>query len=244
MPVWKRKELRKELGFSSAHISTYIKRGKLIPSDSKGTLFDTSVPENAEVIEARQKKIQETESETETQANEEIGQEPPDEINEETVSEEIPETPGSEVQELSEMNGYTLDPPRKKTKGKIEAWKKFLEAWQVKEKVEVLQLQKQKILGENLPADAVEMVISQMVKNYLEAFKDAVENLAIEYASTNKLSNEQIAEMRESLINEINSQAQNAVDTSKKEIKNLKKNVSEKRNKGESKTGVRHDTNK
>jgi polyhydroxyalkanoate synthesis regulator phasin len=230
MPIWKRSELRKEFGLHSAYITTYINRGKLKPFDKAKKYFDDSEPVNREFIEKQQAKKQVEEEEPEEEPEEEM-----------PFGQPGPPPPGEFAEAKPKADtGDALQPPAEMTKAAVEAWRSRLNAEKVKEQVEVLRLQKQRQLGNNLPIGSVEQLVSSLIKNYTDAFKEVAENLLTEFGAVAKLSNEQTARFRDQLYKGLNQAGRKANDQSKADMRNLIEYNKEKREKGESKVNVRN----
>jgi len=232
MPVWKRKELRQQLGLTSAYITQNVKRGKLVPSDNEAKYFDTEVPENDAFISAITAKVE--------QPLEESTMEP--EQPEESEEPPVPEAPESqEAIQTKEFENNPLQPPSGQNKKALEAWKKRLDAEVVRQRAEVLKVQKERMLGENLPREGVQRVLSTMVKTYTEEFKDFAENLLGEFAAIAGLSSEEEARFRDKLYKGLNTSGKKANEEAKRELRNLIKEVEETREKGQSKLNVKNE---
>lgn len=241
MPVWRRKELCEKLNLSHGYITTYINRGKLIPSDEKKQYFDTENEINATFINKRLKKLEAQEqTESEPEQPPEPGTDPEPESEPEPTKETFPPPPKKSAEKA---NGHDpLQPPKNWNKQSIAIWKSRLDAEQVRERVEILKLQKQRQLGNHLPVEEVERVIRSLIKNYTDEFKQVAENIVSKFSAIAKISPEMQAKMKEELIKEINLAGKRASDETKNDLKNVVEETKEARGKGESKINVRHDS--
>lgn len=211
--IYTRKELKEILNVKSAYITTYIKRGKLVPKDQKGQKFDLSNPTNRDFIEKRTSithpgQDQSAEAETE------------------------------EFEDIKDI----LEPPKNLTAREIEKWKKRLEAAHVREKAEVARLQKEKLLGKNLPYEMVEPMITSLVKNYTDEFKEAAETIVEEFAAISGISTDEQASMKNKLIQGLNEAGKRANKEARKDLKYIVKQVQKQREAGEQVTPNRNST--
>lgn len=217
---------------TSAYITQNVKRGKLVPSDNEAKYFDTEVPENDAFISAITAKVEQPLEESTMEPEQPAeSEEPP-----------VPEAPESqEAIQTKEFENNPLQPPSGQNKKALEAWKKRLDAEVVRQRAEVLKVQKERMLGENLPREGVQRVLSTMVKTYTEEFKDFAENLLGEFAAIAGLSSEEEARFRDKLYKGLNTSGKKANEEAKRELRNLIKEVEETREKGQSKLNVKNE---
>lgn len=231
MPIWKRSEIRHKFDLKSAYITTYINRGKLVPFDKKKQYFDDSEPANKDFIEKQRQRLEAKQAQPEPGPEEDL-----------PFGEASPSPPGNSPTVANQNNSQdALQPPSELSKAAIVAWKERLNAEKVKEQVEVLRLQKQRQLGNNLPIGSVEQLVSSLIKNYTDGFKEVVESVIEEFAAIGKLTNEQTARMRDKLYKGLNQAGRKANDQSKSDMRNLIEYTKEDRQKGESKVNVRNE---
>lgn len=231
-----RKELMRDYGISSASISMAIKRGSLIPSDNKKKEFDLSEPKNEAYFEKIKHKKQDQNAEEPTEQNN-VSESDPDKeaAKAKLTEEERKELEEIEHEDLSNLSGKI------QTYKQAEFYNKKLEALLKVEKIEQARLRKAQIQGDNLPKEAVEEIISRLIKNFVERFKNAADNIVNQYNAIKHVSNDEAVKMREELVKIVNSESSNASEGAKKEVKNLKREVAESRQRGEAQNMTRND---
>ena len=116
---------------------------------------------------------------------------------------------------------------------KLNVQKKKLDIERAKEDIEIAKLKKEKLSGELIPTDLVKIVFATHSKNITIGFHQAVENLISQIAKQAGLDRDQIAKIRGSLIEIINKGVKNALATSKKDLRNIVAEYSQKRGIGE-----------
>ncbi|MCZ2130804.1 MAG: hypothetical protein LC109_11130 [Bacteroidia bacterium] len=87
--------------------------------------------------------------------------------------------------------------------------------------IELLTLKTDKLNGQLLPVDLFESVMAVNCKNFVLSFESATDKLLIVLSSKLKMSNEDKAEFRQTLVETINKAQLDAISASKKEVKNL-----------------------
>lgn len=116
---------------------------------------------------------------------------------------------------------------------KLNLEKKKLDIERAKEDIEIARLKKEKLSGELIPTDLVKIVFATHSKSITIGFHQAVENLISQIAKQAGLDRDQIAKIRGILIEIINKAVKNALATSKKDLRNIVAEYSQKRGIGE-----------
>lgn len=97
----------------------------------------------------------------------------------------------------------------------------------------LLELRRQRQEGEVLPTEEVRKVFAQHFRNVGAAFEDATENLIQEMAARKKMSEEDVAELRSRLVSIVNDAVEQAKEASKRDVKAIVEEFSQKRERGE-----------
>ena len=211
MALYKRKEFYQKCGVSKAYLTTYIGRGKVILT---GKMIDDSLPENAYFMKVRLDKMA-------VKGQEEglsVLEKPSKPLTDKDIN-------GLEDSNLKENEDGSLY--------KLSLEKKQLDIERAKEEIEIARLKKEKLSGDLIPTDLVRIVFATHSKSITIHFHQAVENLISQIAKQAGLDRKQIAKIRGSLIEIINKGVKNAGITSKKDLKNIVAEYSQKRGRGE-----------
>lgn len=99
--------------------------------------------------------------------------------------------------------------------------------------IRIAELREQKLRGEVIPTDVVKLTIAGLFKNVTSTFKNVIENMLIEVDQMAKLSPEQKAKLRTRMIVELNNAIDDTIVESKRSIKNIITEYSEKKEVGE-----------
>ena len=211
MALYKRKEFYQKCGVSKAYLTTYIGRGKVILT---GKMIDDYLPENAYFMKIRLDKMA-------VKGQEEglsVLEKPSKPLTDKDIN-------GLEDSNLKENEDGSLY--------KLSLEKKQLDIERAKEEIEIARLKKEKLSGDLIPTDLVRIVFATHSKSITIHFHQAVENLISQIAKQAGLDRKQIAKIRGSLIEIINKGVKNAGITSKKDLKNIVAEYSQKRGRGE-----------
>jgi len=92
---------------------------------------------------------------------------------------------------------------------------------------------KKKLHGEVIPTEVVKSIFAQHFKSISHNFKDTVDNFLADISAKHKFTNEDMASYKGKLIKSINKSIEEGVTESKKSIRSIVKEYSEKRGKGE-----------
>ena len=196
MALHTRKQLQTLCGIEQrAYIATYIKRGNII--EGEGGLIDDELPENKFFIEKQLAKLKEKKPAPMVKEKKVI----PDSDKTESTQPEVPE-------ETTE-----------KFKLSIETTKQDLEKKQIDARIALLK--EEKLRGEVIPTNMAVLTIKNVFTNYTTAFKNVIENHLLEITKRVKLPPEDVAEMRGLLITSLNEAQDDAINESKKSIKNI-----------------------
>lgn len=211
MALYKRKEFYQKCGVSKAYLTTYIGRGKVILT---GKMIDDSLPENAYFMRVRLDKM---------------------EANGREEGSNILEKPSKPLtdKDVDGLEDSNLKDDKDGSLYKLTLEKKQLDIERAKEDIEIARLKKEKLSGDLIPTDLVKIVFATHSKSITINFHQAVENLLSQIAKQAGLERDQIAKIRGSLIGIINKGVKNAGVTSKKDLKNIVAEYSQKRGRGE-----------
>lgn len=192
---------------TTSDLATYRRRGKIVLS---GEFYDDTNEVNKAFVEYRKKFAP-------------------------NVVEELP-APKIEAVENKEQVPK-IDKPTGKTTDftELERIKLQLDNEKKEKEIEKLNIQVGKLNGILIPTDLAKLVIVQISKSMSTAFKQAADNLLVEFAATKNLSSKESADMRTKIVAITNTSVENALNESKKMIKNIVNEYSDTRGKGERK---------
>lgn len=111
--------------------------------------------------------------------------------------------------------------------------KKTLDIEKTAEEIQLLKVKNEKARAVVVPTELVKALFSQHTKSILVEFSNSVDNIITKISKKKALSNNEVAEIRKELIEEINIAVDKSIDESKKNIKNLMNEYSEKKGVGE-----------
>lgn len=195
----------------SRELSVYKKRGKVVLVND---LIDDTNPINQEFIFKRQEQF----------------------AKKDLVASNVPE-----------LKVVTLPSPQTKIKKQVSvlhletqlSWKeldsakKALDIEKITEEIEILKVKKDKLHGAVIPTEIVKMIFAQQFKTVTAAFHNGADNYLVELAKLKDLDREEMAIIRGKLIEIINKAINDSVDESKKMIKNIVSEYSERKDVGE-----------
>lgn len=117
----------------------------------------------------------------------------------------------------------------------LELEKKLKQAELEKKEVDtrIALLKEEKLRGSVVPTDIVKVVFSQHFKSINSSFHQAADNLIVNIAKKKDLDRNEIAEIRGELVEIINIAVNDAIEESKKSIKNIVAEYSDKKGVGE-----------
>lgn len=110
---------------------------------------------------------------------------------------------------------------------------KYLDALKREREVALLKLKIEKQKGEVVPADLVSPIFLQMNQNMMIELKNGMDDVIRRIAKKYDLTSEDVADFRRMVTHSINESATNAIENSKKQLKTIIQDYSEKRNVGE-----------
>jgi len=222
MPLYQKKEYQELCQVSRPYLAQYIKRGKVILREDN--LIDTSNPINQEFMDNRVNKpkappVKETKPKKVKPQKKAVAPAPPERETREPVS----KFAKSEDEAQGAVDKYNLDRQLKE----LEIEKKLQE-------IEKTKIQVQKLKGDVIPTDLVNMVFAQHFTSVTNAFYNAADNyIAIITARLNGKKDD-IAFIRGELIKTINQAVKDGIVESKQSMGNIAREYSDKRGKGES----------
>lgn len=212
MAFHSKKEFAELCGMVTNALSVYIKRGKVIMS---GEFVDGELLQNKEFL----KKWSEKNG---------VKQPVAIDINPDIKTKEPKIDKPKRINNESD-DGYT-------SPGSLYALdkeKKTLDIEKTAEEIQLLKVKNEKARAVVVPTELVKALFSQHTKSILVEFSNSVDNIITKIAKKKALSNNEVAEIRKELIEEINIAVDKSIDESKKNIKNLMNEYSEKKGVGE-----------
>ncbi len=209
---YKKLEFANVCGLTPGNLYNYIKRGKVIV-DAETDEIDVSLPTNKHFLEKRKARIEAN------KVAEYEGERPP----------------------AAKINGVTIVPNpegtdkhvKKDSLFNLEMDQKTLNLEKAKEEIELLKLKKEKAQGIVIPTDQVKMIFAQHSKSVTVAFYNGADNLLMKIAKMKGLNRNELAEIRGELIDIINLAVKESIEESKKGIRNIVMEYSEKKGVGE-----------
>jgi hypothetical protein len=176
-------ELAKHIGVKGAYIHQYCSLGKIHTNDDG--FIDTANPINVSWINSyiEKKALKEPKPTVETVA------------------------PKKEV--VKKIEAIQVDAP---TEYGLDAQKKKAEIIRIEATTQKVLLETAKLRGENIPTLAVKNLISLFSKSIISSYKDASEQLIMEFSHRKKLNIIEETELRGKLTEIINETHQNAID--------------------------------
>lgn len=135
------------------------------------------------------------------------------------------------------LNANTSDTP-KEVRQQSQNLDKELKAQQLektREETELLYIKKNKLLGEHIPVDLVKSLVVQLSETIKTAYIDASNDLILYFSSQHQLNKSQETDLKKKLTETINKAVDQSVDQSKKDLKKMQIEYSNKRGRGEKK---------
>lgn len=215
MTVFTKKEFAKLCGINTKDLSNYIRRGKVVCGEDG---IDGDLSDNKYFFEKRKefndKKGKQNVPEEEKSLNKRVSE------KKNTVPQTKFEFPSDKEVHVSE--NYAIDTKIKKQ----ELEKSSLQTSLLKAKLE-------KISGDSIPTELVKTLILNHSKSITIAFQNAADNLLMKIAKKKGLDRSEMAELRVELIEIINTAVNDSIDESKKTVKNIVAEYSQKKEQGE-----------
>lgn len=211
MAIYSRKEFATKCGMATNELSVYISRRKVVVVDDT---IDTANQLNFTFFTKKQQNNEATENITRQQ-----------EINK------------TQTQETGKPK--TRNKPRSESDQdyffQLEQEQKEIQIEKAKQEVELLKIKTEKAQGVVIPTDLVKIIFSQHTKYMLVEFNNAADKMTLDISKKYGLSNAQTAELRKQLTSELNKAADKSIDESKKNIKGIVEEYTERRSIGEKK---------
>jgi len=120
-----------------------------------------------------------------------------------------------------------------RSKFDLETSKKALDIEKTSEEIEILKIKKQKLQGEVIPTELVKVIFKQHSASITTSFKNGIENLILELSKSKNMTRTEVAEIRFRMTDIINEAVLESIGMSKKMIKNIIAEYSEKKDVGE-----------
>ena len=216
-----RKEFCYKCGVSSSNLTNYIKRGKVAKS---GDYFDDSTEPNKSFIAGRIKlQAEKQAAEPAPKRQKPIPPTPPDLNNG-----DAPESPPPNIESDETTSSKPYEDLASLTEEKMR-----VDIERIKSVEQLNQLKIQKQQGDLIPTELVKPLIAQLSMSLSSAFKQAGDNLIVEFTHKKKLGNAETAELRERLTFVINSAIKEAVSEAKRGTNRIASDFSATRSVGE-----------
>jgi hypothetical protein len=123
------------------------------------------------------------------------------------------------------------DPPD--GNGGLEATKTTQQIEKMREEIEILKVKKEKLYGQVVPTSDIKILFAQHTKSILVEYSNSVDKILLKIAKRKSLTNEEVSEIKKEMIDEINLATENALNESKKNLRNLITDFSQQRDIGE-----------
>lgn len=208
MALYTKKEFADICGVKTNYLSVPIKRGQIILT---GDLIESNDAKNLAFYKKREKPNHQ-----------------PEQI--------IPSL--NEIETASPPKEIKLPPPSSKNNGSQNIYNLDIELKQadlLKKEVDtrLALLKEEKLMGISIPTELVKNVIANLSKSMISSFKDGADNFIIEISKRKSLTGTETAELRGVLVNIINTSSTHAILESKKSLKNIVSEFSDKKEVGE-----------
>ena len=215
MALYKKSEFAGLCGVSMAHVSVNIKRGKIIVEND---LIDDRQERNkdflAKCVEKKDKK---------PVKNGKTKKVVPVEGEKVVVAAQLDDSNSDvEHKEPQESLLYELDKDRKSLDIEIK-----------REDLEIKRIEKRKKLGELMPVELVKTLVTTHTESIKTAYSESADKLIVIFSHENQLSDAQIAKIRGEFTRILNAAIDLAVDSSKKTMRTLIQEFSNKRGVGQ-----------
>lgn len=197
--------------FAPRELSVYKKRGKVIIEND---FIDDTNPINQEFIFKRQQQLEKSNQVSPVVPELKVIQSPP---------------PQNKIKKTISVGDLETQLSWKE----LDSAKKSLDIEKITEEIEILKVKKDKLHGAVIPTEIVKIIFGQQFKSITAAFHNGADNYLVELAKLKDLNREEMAIIRGKLIEIINKAVNDSVDESKKMIKNIVSEYSEKKDVGE-----------
>jgi hypothetical protein len=214
MGLHTKKQFAEICGMKTKTLSIYIGRDKVVVG--KKNLIDDSLPANKEFM---LKYADQNQAKIDPAVKKSVAVITKGKVSKAKVPDQVA---GDEPVEDDESGLYTL-----------EKRKKALDIEKITSEISLLQLKEAKIRGEVVPTDLVKIVFTQHSKSISTAFFNAADNLFVHISKKANLNRNDQAELRSGLVALINKAVEESVGMSKKMLKNILEEYSQKRGVGE-----------
>lgn len=204
MALYKRKEFAVKCGVPVANVNVYISRGKITLTDK---LIDDALPENDYFYQNCIK-------------NKSADQSEPDQKPDNSIR--ITDNSQKETKKVAKSELFQLDNKLKQA----ELEKKEVDT-------RIARLKEDKLKGRVLPTELFKIVFSQHTKSILHEYSNSVDKILVRISKRKHLNNAETTEIRKELIEEINNAVDRSNVESKKMLKALIDEYSDRRGKGE-----------
>lgn len=222
MALYSKQEFASRCGVATNYLSVQIKRGKVVLS---GELVDDSNEINAAFLQKRTAKAKILTSKPQV----EVKIPSNDLIYFEDSHQKTPKVPKKESKLPMEVDSSREN----LSYASLDREKKLADLLKVEADTTHRKLQIEKLQGASIPTELVKAIISTLSKSLISSFKDGADNFLIEISKRKNLNGEELASLRGALVLIINNASSKAIDESKKRLKNIVNEYSDKREVGE-----------
>lgn len=207
MALHTKKQFGALCGLSASNITTYIQRGKLIPT---GDLIDDTIPYNADFIRLRANKLAQPPLPIKAGNTQEKPQTVPDKVKELASKGTAKVKQAKEKKEKPEVDYDRYD---------VEMQQKSLQLEKTQEEIEILKIKKEKLHGAVIPTELANAMMVTHSESLKVAYNEASENLIVIIGQKKQLSTNEIAEVRTELTRVVNSAIDKAIGLSSRTLK-------------------------
>lgn len=209
----------------------YIGRNKIY--EGADGLIDTSLPMNADFMNARLEKKKEK---IIAEATSDPDQMPAPAPVRKKVKEKKKEVPKVSKKQIAILEAEAdAEAQRATHRYNLEKQIKEAELEKKEQEIALNKLKIAKLSGEVIPTELVMMIFAQHFKSVTTAFHQGADNFIMTIAKMAGLKREDMATIRGQLIDIVNESVRDGIDESKKNVKNIVREYSERRGVGEKK---------
>ncbi len=209
MALYSKKDFANLCGIKTNQLSVVISRGNIILT---GDLIDETNAKNSAFLQKqREKQLKISESPI------------PKESKKENITESAPVPPVQKFKKKkNDLSIYSLDQEIKIA----DLQKKEVDT-------RIALLKEEKLIGASIPTDLVKSVISNLSKSMISSFKDGADQFIIEISKRKNLTVVESAELKGKIVEIINMCSSKAISESRKNLKNIIIEFSNKKEVGE-----------
>lgn len=234
------KEYAAKCRITTGNLSNYVKRGKVVVSESG--LIDIDFAKNSEFIRVRNKKAAKKAAkkapvhaavvDSQTKASKKTATKQP-KATPKAAAKPIKSAPSAPKEPVKPQKKVVHVSKEAQDAYKIELEKERLELEKLREANRYAKIKADKAEGLVIPVDPVKVMVATHLKNLDIEYRDILENLLGELAPEFKISPQRVVKIRESIIKSLNKAKEKAAARTKKDLGNIVKEYSDARGAGE-----------